>query len=206
MQHRLVTGTMAGVVTVFCAATVTPALLSRPATAQGSGAVSNVIPESVAVAVHAKIQTIDPATRTLTLVGRSGTPVTVIAGPNVRLEMLKAGDAVNAKYYRSVAFFVSAPGMAVAEDEVKQVTAQPVEGPGGAGVRVTRISGLVVGIDRAASSIEVVPPDGGAVLTVDVTNPARQASLGMLKVGDTVTAVVSQALAVTIEPAPKSWF
>ena len=34
----------------------------------------------------------------------------------------------------------------------------------------------------------------------------RQALLETLKVGDTITAVVSQALAVSITPAPKSWF
>jgi hypothetical protein len=39
-----------------------------------------------------------------------------------------------------------------------------------------------------------------------VTDPARIAMLSQLKVGDTITAVVSQALAVSIDPAPKSWF
>jgi hypothetical protein len=52
----------------------------------------------------------------------------------------------------------------------------------------------------------MVNPSGGGVYTIHVTDPARQALLGQLKVGDTVTAVVSQALAVSIEPARKSWF
>ena len=46
----------------------------------------------------------------------------------------------------------------------------------------------------------------GGVYTLHVTDPARIPMLSSLKVGDTITAVVSQAVAVSIEPAPKSWF
>ena len=57
----------------------------------------------------------------------------------------------------------------------------------------------------AAHSIDLVNPSGGGVVTIDVTDPKRIAMLSDLKVGDTITAVVSQALAVSIEPS-KSWF
>jgi len=42
--------------------------------------------------------------------------------------------------------------------------------------------------------------------TIDVIDPSRVAMLGSLKIGDTVTAVVAQALAVSVEPAPQIWF
>jgi hypothetical protein len=58
----------------------------------------------------------------------------------------------------------------------------------------------------AAHSVDLVNPSGGGVYTVDVTDPERIKMLGSLKVGDTVTAVISQALAVSIEPASTSWF
>jgi hypothetical protein len=61
-------------------------------------------------------------------------------------------------------------------------------------------------VDLAAHSIDIVNPSGGGIYTIDVTDPSRQALLGNLKVGDTITAVVSQALAVSITPAPESWF
>jgi ribosomal protein L14 len=56
-----------------------------------------------------------------------------------------------------------------------------------------------------AHSLDVVDPSGGGVYTINVVDPARQMAMSTLKVGDTITAVVSQALAVSIEPAPKSW-
>ena len=77
---------------------------------------------------------------------------------------------------------------------------------GGVGLRVTRIFCTIVGIDMAARSVDVANPSGGGVITLDVTDPSRIPLLSSLKVGDTVTAVVSEALAVSIEPAPRRWF
>ena len=136
--------------------------------------------------------------------------MTLIAGPAVRLDLLKTGQTVNADYYRSVGFVVKSPqggnGAPVSNDQVTAMLARPLHSPGGAAIRVTQVSGTVVGIDRAAHSVDVVNPSGGGVYTLDVTDPARIAALPQLKIGDTVTAVVSQAIAISITPAPKSWF
>ena len=64
----------------------------------------------------------------------------------------------------------------------------------------------MVGIDLPAHSIDTVDPSGGAVRTIVVTDPARIALLSELKLGDTITTVVSQAIAVSIQPASTSWF
>ena len=182
----------------------------QPAAAQNNPVLTNVIPESEAVTLHAKISAINPATRAVTLVGANGTSVTVTAGPVVRLELLKVGDSVNAKYYRSVAFVVTLPqpgtGTPPANDSLTQLTAQPATTPGGVGVRLIKVGGLVVGLNVAAQTVDLVNPSGGGVYAVHVTDPARAAELGTLKIGDTITAVVSEAFAVSIEPAPTSFF
>ncbi len=185
-------------------------MLPHPALAQTNPALANVVPESEHVTVQAKITAIDGTTRAITLRSRSGSPVTLIAGPAVRLDLLKTGQTVNADYYRSVGFVVKSPqsgnGAPVSNDQVTAMLARPLHSPGGAAIRVTQVSGTVVGIDRAAHSVDVVNPSGGGVYTLDVTDPARIAALPQLKIGDTVTAVVSQAIAISITPAPKSWF
>jgi Cu/Ag efflux protein CusF len=202
----LLTGALA-VVGVFFAALPPPVLAQGAVqgTQTPNPQLSNIIPESAAVTFQAKIRSIDLVTRRVTLVGGSGQLVTLIAGPNVRLEMLKSGDTVNAKYYHSVAFLLTQPGTPVPEDQITALVAQNVQTPGGFGVLQTRISGLVVSIDMTAHSLDVVDPSGGGVYTINVVDPARQMAMSTLKVGDTITAVVSQALAVSIEPAPKSW-
>src|SRR4051794_1161493 len=74
-----------------------PYVTLHTATAQGSANVQNLIPESEAVTLHAKIMAIDANSRAVTLKGPSGEQATVTAGPLVRLDMLKVGDTVNAK-------------------------------------------------------------------------------------------------------------
>jgi hypothetical protein len=182
----------------------------QPAAAQSHPVLTNVIPPSEAVTIQAKISAINPATRAVTLVGANGSSVTVTAGPLVRLELLKVGDTVNAKYYRSVAFVVSPPQASnsapTANDSMTQLAAQPATAPGGVSVRRTKISASVVGINLAEHTLDVVNPSGGGVYTVHVTDPARVAKLGTLKVGDRITAVISEAFAVAIDPAPTSFF
>ena len=200
---------MAAVATVLaCGAIVIPSVLPHPAAAQQHPVLKNVIPESASMTIQAKITALNPNTREVTLQGPSGNTVTITAGPAVRLNMLKVGDTVNAQYYRSVAFGISGPKggdkASASQNEMTEAIEQPAEAPGGVAARVTKVQGLVVGIDRAANSIDVVNPSGGGVYTIEVTNPERIAMLSQVKVGDTITAVISQALAVSIEPASKS--
>ena len=175
-----------------------------------STTMTNVIPQAEAVTLQAKITAIDPDTRAVTLKGASGNSVTVTAGPLVRLDLLQVGQTVNAKYYRSVAFVVNPPrggnGVPISDAQFAQVTMQPVQAPGGVALRMVKISGTVVGVDLSSNSISLVHPSGGQVYTIDVTDPARIAMLPSLHVGDTISAVVSQVLAVSITPAPKGWF
>jgi hypothetical protein len=180
----------------------------HPAVAQTHPTLS--VPESEAVTAQARIAAIDAKNRSVRLVGASGHTFTVTAGPAVRLNLLKVGDRVDVKFYRAVAFAVAPPrvenGVPVNDDALKQVLLQPAEAPGGVALRVVRVSGTIVGIDMASHSLDLVNPSGGGVFTVDVTDPERIKAMGSLKVGDTVTAVISEALAVSIEPARRRWF
>jgi hypothetical protein len=210
MGHKALLATIRQVTVIVAAASALWMAPVQPAAAQRNPVLTNVISESEAVTLQAKISAIDPATRAVTLVGANGSSVTVTAGPLVRLELLKVGDTVNAKYYRSVAFVVSPPqpsnSAPTANDSMTQLAAQPATAPGGVGVRRTKISAAVVGINVAAQTLDLVNPSGGGVYTAHVTDPARAAKLGMLKVGDRITAVISEAFAVSIEPAPTSLF
>jgi hypothetical protein len=210
MKNQLLLPTIAMATVIAGAASVLVVASTHPGATQGNPTLTNIVPESEAVTVHAKIKEINHATRAVTLVGASGNSLTVTAGPVVRLELLKVGDNVNAKYYRSVGFVVNPPtgssGTPVSDNQMTSMLARPTQGPGGVGLRLTKMSGTVVGINLTAHSIDVVDPSGGGVYTVDVTDPARIAMLGSLKVGDTITAVISEVLAVLIDPVPERYF
>src|ERR1700723_1197913 len=213
MKHPKSSAKTGAVLMIAGAACLVSLAVSQGAHAQTgmapSNTMTNVIPQAEAVTLQAKITAIDPNTRAVTLKGASGNSVTVTAGPLVRLNLLQVGQTVNAKYYRSVAFVVNPPrggnGVPVSETQFSQVTMQPVQAPGGVALRMVKISGTVVGVDLSSNSISVVNPSGGQVYTIDVTDPARVAMLPSLHVGDTINAVVSQVLAVSITPAPKGW-
>jgi Cu/Ag efflux protein CusF len=200
----------AGVAAIIAVtASVVTLAIPHSATAQ-STTMRNVIPQSEEATLRAKIKKIDITTRAVTLESPIGQEVTVTAGPLVRLNLLKEGDTVNAKYFRSVAFAVNGPSGGnvppISNDQMAAVAAQPVQAPGGVAVGMITISGTIVGINLSSNNLSIVNPSGGLVYTVDVTDPARRAMLSSLNVGDTVTAVVSQVLAVSIEPAPKHWW
>ena len=191
-----------------------PLAMPRHAAAQGAAApappVLPSVPESETVTIAAKITAINAAKRWVTLASPSGERVTVVAGPAVRLNLLKVGDKVSARYVRSVAFVVRSPtggnGVPTSDSSEAAILSQNVSGPGGIALRLTKISGTIVGINLGAHSLQIVDPSGGGIYTIDVTDPERIAKLPSLKVGDTVTAVITEALAVSIEPAPRGWF
>jgi hypothetical protein len=79
--------------------------------------------------------------------------------------------------------------------------AAPGQMPAGAAGAKMVVTGLVVGVDPVAHTVSIVDRSGGAIRTVDVVDPERQKQLGQIKVGDTITAVISEAVAVGVEPA-----
>jgi len=184
------------------------AMLPLPAAAQPTPKLT--VPETEAATAQARIRAINTKTRVVTLTGASGESFSVTAGPEVRLNLLRVGDHVDLKFYRAVAFAVTPPqggnGVPQNTDQMKQLTLQPAEAPGGVVLRLTQISGTIVGIDMASHRLNMVNPSGGGVFSVDVTNPDQIQAMQSLKVGDTVTAVISDAVAVSIQPARRRWF
>jgi Cu/Ag efflux protein CusF len=212
MNYPKLTARAAATVLMACAVGALPlaATAQSSMSAPQAATATNAIPQSEEVILQAKIKKINTETRVITLEGPNGDRVTVTAGPLVRLNLLKVGDTVNAKYYRSVAFLINGPtggnGTPVSNDQMAAAVARPATAPGGVAIGVIKISGTVVGVDLASNTINVVNPSGGQVYTLDVTDPARQAMLPTLNVGDTITAVISQTLAVEVTPAPKHWW
>ena len=85
-------------------------------------------------------------------------------------------------------------------------TAAAVRAPKGqlpAGAVGTKIvvTGTVVGVDLDAHTISLVDPSGGLVQTFTITDPRRQAALRRVKIGDTLTAIGTEAFAVALDPA-----
>ncbi len=160
--------------------------------------------QSDTISLRATVKSVDLKKHTIVLVGDSGETKKLKLGPDVQnLAQVKPGDVVVAQYYESVAYVVAAAGTKTPEDMLALAAAQsePGEKPAGGVASKVVVTGLVVGVNPMTSTLSLVNPEGGEVHTFVVMDPDYQEMLPDVKVGDTLTAVISDAMAVAVEPA-----
>lgn len=151
------------------------------------------------VETTATVKAIDQQTRQVTLTRADGTPVSFVAGDEVRnLAQVKVGDQVKVAYYESLAYEVKKssggmPGASVAE---KASRAKLGEKPGAAGARVTTVTATIVNIDRATMEVTLRGPDGNTFV-VHAKDPQKVAAV---TVGDLVDLTYTEAVAISVEP------
>jgi hypothetical protein len=178
--------------------------LSAPVPAWGQAEGMGGIGSSQRITARAKVQAIDLANRQATLVGPQGNVFTVHVSDAVHnLDQVKAGDTVVVTYYASVVLVLSSPGTTIPADQANAAFARAPKGQVPAAALGTRVivTGTVVGVDIPDNTISLVDPSGGLVHTFNVTDPRRRAALKRVKVGDTLTAIGTEALAIGLQPA-----
>jgi hypothetical protein len=155
------------------------------------------------VTVRAKVHAINQKTREVTLIGPAHDVFTVHAGDEVRnLDQVRKGDTVVVRYTRSAVLVLNGPGQPTPDNSATLTAARAAPGQLPSGVAAGRlvVTGTVVGVDLDDHTLQLVNPNGGRVVTVDVTDPQRQQQMASVKVGDKITAILSAALAVSVEP------
>jgi hypothetical protein len=155
-----------------------------------------------AAEVSAQVVAIDKATRTVTLKGPEGKVVDVVAGDEVkRFDEIKVGDFVVARYLEALTLELKKTKVKAGEPVVREEAARaaPGERPAGAvGRQVTAIAD-VTAVDPKKSTITLKGPRGN-VVTLNVQNPDQ---FKVVKKGDQVEVTYTEAMAISLEPAPK---
>jgi hypothetical protein len=180
-----------------CAAAFTPLMLSTPVAAQTNPTMTNVVPDGGEFAAQGKIQALDAGASTLTLVPESSPPIPMTVAPGVDLTNVSVGDVASVHYTRSVTFVVGSPNVPVGQVPVTSTVGQVAQTPGGIGYNAAVVVGRVVKVD-GPTSFDVVNANGGGVYTIKTTNPTREAAVGLLKVGDSITVSVSPLIATSV--------
>jgi Cu/Ag efflux protein CusF len=123
----------------------------------------------------------------------------MLAGPEIKnFDQLKVGDKVNAQYVRALSLELKKAGEATATSgsTMGAATAPVGSKPGAAaGAQVTVVAD-VVAVDSKAHLVTLRGPKGNMV-DLNVKDPKQ---LALIKVGDKVEAVYTEALAVHVEP------
>jgi Cu/Ag efflux protein CusF len=203
MINRLVrmAGTSAKCLSIASLAILSPHLSSL-AYAQASD--MGGIAHTESISARAVVKMIDLQTRTVTLASSGGSIIVLKVAERVQnLSQVKPGDTVIAHYYTSSAYVLAPPGTKLPGDSVTIAGARAVPGekPGAAVESKMVVSGLVVAVDPTLHTVSLVDPAGGQVRAVNVVTPEGQQSMKLIKVGDTITAIITEAVLVGVEPA-----
>lgn len=154
------------------------------------------------ITVTAAVQKIDQKTREVTLKGPDGELKTIKVSDEVKnLPQVKKGDLVTLAYYESIAYELkkkgtAEPGIDAAADAARAPVGARPGAVGGAAVSVTA---TITKIDKKTDSVTLKGPQGKTV-AVKVKDPSR---LDKVKVGDLVEITYTEAVAISVEKAPK---
>jgi ribosomal 50S subunit-recycling heat shock protein len=151
-----------------------------------------------AVVITAEVLAIDKADRILTLLGPKENVVDVVVGEEARnFDQIKVGDELKITYYESVAIYLGKPGTQPEED-AGLVVARSAKGekPGGYAVGAIDVSASVVGIDKKKRTLTLELPEGN-VVTTEVDESVK--AFDTLKVGDSIHARLTKAIAISVE-------
>jgi hypothetical protein len=189
---------------VVTAAFAATALAQQPKTGAGAVVTSEPGKASIveAVQVSAQVVSIDKATRTVTLKGPQGNTVDIVAGDEVKnFDQIKLGDFVVARYLQALTLELRKTKVKAGEPTVREeaVRARAGERPAAAGAREVTAIADVIGVDPKKSTITLKGPRGN-VVTLNVQNPDQ---FKVVKKGDQVEVTYTEALAMSVEPAPK---
>jgi hypothetical protein len=189
----------------YAAATVMVATLgiaAAPQTVMAKSTVATALGQSVSAKVTVK--SIDAANRRLVVTSPSGEVFSIKAPPSVRnFSKIKVGDTIRATYTRETEIVISTPNSTLPSDTQAMVAARAAKGqlPAAVVANGVVVSGAVLAIDMAHHTLKIVSPQGGEVHTITVKSADRQKAMSKLKVGDTITAYITESLLIAVNPA-----
>ena len=150
------------------------------------------------VVITAEVVAIDKVDRTLMLLGPEGNVVTLEVDHSARnFDQIEIGDQLKVEYYESVALYLGKKGQKP-ETSAGMVAARSKKGdkPAGVVVEAVDISATITSIDKKKRTVTLKLPDGKTVTTkVDKSVKA----FDTLKVGDSIHARYTEAVAISVE-------
>jgi len=165
-------------------------------TTPGKGAITKM------AKITASVEAIDSASRTVTLKGPRGKVVTLAVGPEVKnFAQVKVGDLVVVRYAEALTLELKKDGKELRQRSEREgsETAQPGERPAGAAGRQITVIADVTAVDRKKQVVTLRGPK--QTVELKLRDPKQ---IKLVKVGDQVEATYQEAMAVSVEPAPKA--
>jgi len=150
-----------------------------------------------------RISAVDANARTVTIAFPNGSTRTHAVSPAVvNFSATRIGDTVTVGFEDQLSFVLSAPGTPTPRDRDRIDAAAVAVGRNVTGAGAAQAIGnwWIVGVDPAAGTLTLVDPASGPVRTYRVTTQAGREQLPRVKVGDSLTAINTQVLVISITP------
>ncbi|HEY2750740.1 hypothetical protein [Phenylobacterium sp.] len=166
--------------------------------------VAHELSRAAQVSGKVTVKSVDPATRHLTVVEANGDTHTLKVASDIKnLDKVKPGDKISVTYTVSAAFVISPRGAPLPKDTEHTVASRAAKGeiPSAAVANHIIVTGAVIGIDTAHNTLRLVSPQGGLVHTLEVESEEGRRELAQLKVGDKITAYITESMLVALHPA-----
>ena len=140
--------------------------------------------------------------REITLRDEQGAELVMVAGPEVRnFAQIKKGDIVEVEYHRAAVSALEKAGDTNMAGQTSAIERAPAGAkPGMAAMHTSTIVATVLEADQKNRLLTVQGPKGG-VVTMKV--PPEMKAFDSLKKGDKISAVYSEAIAVSVKAPPK---
>lgn len=151
--------------------------------------------------VTATVEAVDMENRVVTLKGPKGNVFDVTVGEEVKnLSQVDVGDNVVVNYYQALTLQLQkrAAGVRGEIEEFALFTAEPGTKPAGTSARQVTVTADVVNVNTEDQTVTLKGPQ--RTVQLPVRDPEV---LAKLQVGDQVQATYTEALAISVEPAPK---
>ena len=192
------------VATTLCSTLSLTVMAKDKPTADGA-VITQSSPGKAAIAeetrITATVQSVDVQQRLVTLKGPKGNVFTTAVGPDVRnLDQVKVGDSVVVRYLQALSLELKKNGKEVRSrtDTTDGARAEAGARPAGVAVQQVEVTADVIAVNTKTHMVKLRGPE--QVVDLKVRDPEQ---LKLIKVGDQIQAVYAQALALSVEPAPK---
>jgi hypothetical protein len=187
LSYFVITLSIVGVLSLVACAT------TQPKIPVGKG-----IELGEAEVITAQVVGIDKQDRAVTLRGPQGNVTTVEVAEDVRnFDQIEVGDTVKITYYEAVALYFGKPGTQPSADAGAVVArSEKGEKPGLYAVGAVDVSATVQAINKAKRTVTLKGPDGSEA-TVSVDPSMKE--FDNLRVGDTIHARYTEAIAISVE-------
>ncbi|WP_213959164.1 MULTISPECIES: hypothetical protein [unclassified Variovorax] len=172
-----------------------PAHAMAASTAPGSGTITEV------VRVSGVVEAIDLPTRHVVLKNSHGKLIAMAIGPEARnLEQVKVGDHVRVSYAQALSLTLMKDGKELRSKSETPSGARSAEGERPAGVigQKVEVTADVTAVNSKTHMVTLRGPEHE--IDLKVRDPEQ---LKLIKVGDQVHAVYTEAVALSVEPASK---